>query len=283
MAPLPRVPRQRGVLRAAKPHPSRGGSTGYSTEFRQDELSRYLAGGQISVCQSTIASWLRRFHPLVQTGNKADHAISGEYEGLLVFHRLVFPRGSANEVIAFIVQKSVQTKIFSRQQIYEADKRLGLTRKRTSVTAYQALTPHNLARRRLYWTAPAPVRIAGVPVASLIDMDEYAIHLSCVNRAHGKSVVGVCMRDAGHYQRTDKWTLMLAIDAQGFTHIVPRPAYRPQDAPVEYIFNQLEGKLQTRMNEIHNDNDLVRAVHNSIAELSTGAEFGNTFRHCGYV
>jgi hypothetical protein len=72
---------------------------------------------------------------LVQTGNKATHAISGEYERLLVFHRLVFSRGLTDEVIAFIAKKSVQTKLFSRQQIYEADKLLGLTRKRTSVTA----------------------------------------------------------------------------------------------------------------------------------------------------
>ncbi|KAJ1421712.1 hypothetical protein B484DRAFT_332588 [Ochromonadaceae sp. CCMP2298] len=283
MAPLPRIPRQQGVLRAAKPHPSRGGSKGYSTEFRQAERARYFAGGQISVCNSTIANWVRRFQPLVQTGNKATHAISGEYERLLVFHRLVLPRGSADDVIAFIAQKSVQTKLFLRQQIYEADKRLGLTRKKMSVTAFQALTPHNLARRRLYWTAPAPVGIAGVPVANLIDMDEFAIHFSCVNRAHGKSVVGVRVRDTGHYSRTDKWTLMLAIDAQGLAHVVPRPAYRPQDAPIEFIFNQLEGKLRARMHEIHNDNDLVLAVHNSIAELSTGAGFRNTFRHCGYV
>jgi transposase len=164
--------------------------------------------------------------------------------------------------------------------------------------------------------------------------------LSCVNRAHRKSVVGVRVRDASHYSRTDKWTLMLAIDAQGLAHVrltkdigttklifddfirtllprlppggpprtfiwdnlrahysdtaanmiynaghqvVPRPAYRPQDAPIEYISNQLEGKLRARMHEIHNDNDLVLAVHNRIVELSTGAGFRNTFRHCGYV
>jgi hypothetical protein len=171
------------------------------------------------VSKSTIERWIRRVQPEVKTGNKAMPELSGEYETMLVFHRLVFPRATADEVIAFIAQNAVVKRIFSRQRIYEADARLGLTKKKVSVTAYQALTPHNQARRRLFWTAPPPVGIAGVPVACLIDMDECAIHLSCVNRGYGKSVVGVRVRDARHYQRTDKWTLMLAIDAQGLTHV----------------------------------------------------------------
>jgi hypothetical protein len=339
MAPLPKVPRQLHSLRPVKAHPSRGGSTGYSAEFRQAELNRYYAGDPITVSKGTIENWTRRIDAFVQTGNKANHALSGEYETLLVFHRLVFPRATADEAITFIAKNSVVTKIFDRGQIYDADKRLGLTKKKCSLTAFQALTPHNLARRRLYWTAPPPVGIAGVPLASLVDMDECAIHLNCANRTHGKSVIGVRVRDAGHYQRSDKWTLILAIDAQGFTHVrltkdvgttkltfdefirtllprlpaaggprtliwdnlsshysdvaatmiynaghqvVPRPPYRPQDGPIEYIFNQLEGKLRTKMYQIHNDGDLVVAVHNSIAELSLTGGFRNTFLHCGY-
>ncbi|KAJ1416367.1 hypothetical protein B484DRAFT_401188, partial [Ochromonadaceae sp. CCMP2298] len=129
MAPVPRIPRQLHQPRAVKPHPRRGGSTGYSLEFRQAALASHFAGGPALVSKSTIERWIRRVQPEVKTGNKATPELSGEYETMLVFHRLVFPRATADEVIAFIAQNAVVTRIFSRQRVYEADARLGLTKK----------------------------------------------------------------------------------------------------------------------------------------------------------
>lgn len=60
----------------------------------------------------------------------------------------------------------------------------------------------------------------------------------------------------------------------------PRTAYYPQDGPIEYVFNQLEGLLRQRLYTVHNDNDLIRAVHECITALTRIQE---TFIHCGYV
>ncbi len=58
-----------------------------------------------------------------------------------------------------------------------------------------------------------------------------------------------------------------------------RPAYRPNDAPIEYFFNQVEQGLKSRMYEIKTEADFVAAVHNIIANLQ-GVRA--TFEYCGY-
>ena len=64
---------------------------------------------------------------------------------------------------------------------------------------------------------------------------------------------------------------------------IARPPYRPADAPIEYIFNQLEQQLQKAMYTVHTDADFVREIHTAIANLGRGVGgFDSTFRHCGY-
>mmetsp|Transcript_3698 Transcript_3698/g.8392 ORF Transcript_3698/g.8392 Transcript_3698/m.8392 type:complete len:276 (+) Transcript_3698:488-1315(+) len=274
------------------------------------------------------------------TGNKTQPQLSGPYLQAVRFHRQVWPRATADEVSAFVAANVSPTIVFSRWHIYNADERLGLTSKRVSITASQAFTFEAQTRRRLFWTAPMPLGIFGVPLAELIDMDECALYVETVSRPTGKAYKGVRIRDSGPYKVGEKWTLILAVDAQGLIHAkfmrcpgttkatfddfirtllarlailqphrprrtfmwdnlsshysdtahhmifaagsqaIPRPPHRPQDGPIEFIFNQLEVALQQRMYQVTDETALVGAVHACISNLKG---FRETFLHCGYV
>ncbi|KAJ1423016.1 hypothetical protein B484DRAFT_398828, partial [Ochromonadaceae sp. CCMP2298] len=152
------------------------------------------------------------------TGNKTQPQLSGPYLQAVRFHRQVWPRATADEVSAFVAANVSPTIVFSRWHIYNADERLGLTSKRVSITASQAFTFEAQTRRRLFWTAPMPLGIFGVPLAELIDMDECALYVETVSRPTGKAYKGVRIRDSGPYKVGEKWTLILAVDAQGLIH-----------------------------------------------------------------
>ena len=61
--------------------------------------------------------------------------------------------------------------------------------------------------------------------------------------------------------------------------IVPRPAYYPEDGPIEYVFNALENGITMRLHEIRDEDALIHAIHQSIAEIGNTDPF---FAHCGY-
>jgi hypothetical protein len=67
---------------------------------------------------------------------------------------------------------------------------------------------------------------------------------------------------------------------QSIHRMLPRPAYCPKFAPIEYIFNQIEQELKLRMYAITNELQLIAAVHDIIGHLKGVRE---TFVHCGYV
>jgi len=61
--------------------------------------------------------------------------------------------------------------------------------------------------------------------------------------------------------------------------LLPRPAYCPQFAPIEFFFNQIEQALQKRMYQIKDEFQLIAAVHTIVGNLQGVRE---TFLHCGY-
>ena len=61
--------------------------------------------------------------------------------------------------------------------------------------------------------------------------------------------------------------------------IIPRPAYYPEDGPIEYVFNALENGIVRRLHEICVEDDLIHAIHQTIAEITNTDMF---FIHCGY-
>ena len=60
-----------------------------------------------------------------------------------------------------------------------------------------------------------------------------------------------------------------------------RVPYNPNDAPIEYQFNHIEGEMGLRVHSIHTDQDLVREITAIITNM--GAGFDATFVHCGYA
>ena len=141
-----RVPRPR------RSHPSLGGARGYSVPYRQLDLQ--LPPGERGASRQSHWRWARRLDPHAMFG--------GEHLYLLVLCRQLYPKADADEIRAFIYSQSQDPKIvYSREDITKAGNAMGLTRKRSSTTAYQALTPQNIHRREVFWTNPYPIGIAG--------------------------------------------------------------------------------------------------------------------------
>ena len=78
----------------------------------------------------------------------------------------------------------------------------------------QAFAPHQLMRRRLFWSQPPPIGINDVPLEELIDIDEAGFGLGVCNRPQGKSLIGVRIRNPGLYGHFQKFTLILAVGSR---------------------------------------------------------------------
>ena len=124
-----------------------------------------------------------------------------------------WPKATADQISAYIARNSASGWIYHRMAITRCEQRLGLTRKRGSTTALQALTPFHQARRHNFWNLPHPAGIAGTPRARLIDIDEAGIGLEQgVGLKYGKSFTVNRVRQAGVYGRGVKYTLIAAFD-----------------------------------------------------------------------
>jgi hypothetical protein len=236
------IPRQLQQSNPTAVDPSHGGSVGYDHNFRLFQIQLYNQNLPTKASVKSIKKWIAEgVEGKVPTGNRQTQQLTGEYQALLLRYREVYPRAQADEVRAYIAEHATVPRIFSRGDISLVEKRIGLTRKKASTTAYQALTPRNIARRQLFWTRPPPLGVFGVPVAQLLDMDETAIFITSANRAYGKSFSAFRVRDASPYGHTEKWTLILAIDAQGFIHHMFNPVGGTSTATFDLF---IEGLLQ---------------------------------------
>jgi hypothetical protein len=92
----------------------------------------------------------------------------------------------------------------------------------------------------------------------------------------------------GGAQRTFMWDNLWA-HLNGQVHntvtsaghrVLARPAYRPVDGPIEYVFNSLQGNISRRIGEIQDDVSFVRVITDIITNL-TG--FDAYFVNCGYA
>jgi hypothetical protein len=116
------------------------------------------------------------------TGNKPNVGLTGEYLFLLVLFKLVWPHSTYYECITFIANKAGVVKIFNEKNISRALRGLGYTSKVMSTVIYQAFTQRNLLRWRLFWNEPWPIGIHGMPRRSLIDIDEFGLHLNAAKK-----------------------------------------------------------------------------------------------------
>ncbi len=149
----------------AAPHPSAGGrGDGYSQEMRDLVVAVNAAG----MSNHPIFDQLRALHlfpststerrhvalrnneghirPCRRTGNKRAAVLRDHALLLLSLYRITYPKATAAEINAFLYRAnygSMTFRFYSSSQISEAEKWIGLTRKKGSTTAYQALLPVN--------------------------------------------------------------------------------------------------------------------------------------------
>ena len=153
--------------------------------------------------------------PCRRTGNKFSRKMDGQDVILLALYRCIYPKASMAEVNAFLYRANFGNPSFSfysPSQISRAESLIGLSRKRGSTTAYQAMYAVNLRKRWNYWNMAYPVGIADIPRRNVIDLDECGVFVeTTANRTYGKSYIGMRVREEGPYSKSEKWTLMLAV------------------------------------------------------------------------
>jgi len=148
------------------------------------------------------------------TGNNRASVFRDHNLLLLALYRIAFPKSNAAEINAFLYRAnygSLDFRFYSSSQITEAEQRIGLTTKKGSTTAYQALLPINKQKRWMYWNLPFPHGIADIFREDLIDLDECGVELSSADRKFGKSYVGKRVKQTGPYSKSEKYNLLLAI------------------------------------------------------------------------
>ena len=204
--------RRLGITRTPKPHPSVGGTRGYSVEMRESEIWSYDHGLPVTASARSIQRWIRRLHPYVMTGNGDRRVIVGLEQFNLVLFLLAWPDAWLDEIIAYIANTG-NGRVYSRSQVSRRLKELGLTKKVGSTEARQASLPINRFKREQFWNMNLPFGVNGCDRRRLIDIDEIGIELQRTNRKYGHSFAGVRVVKPGHYSRDTKITVILAVEA----------------------------------------------------------------------
>lgn len=213
---------------SATPHPSGGKGFGYAVDFRAYAMMRNALGGEDNLTQQlqtthlypsvrTIQRYrrrmqslghLRRFH---RTGNNRATVLRGHASYLLMLYRVAFPKAQLSQVNAFLFNALGRQRFFHPSQISKAEQRLGLSRKRGSTTAKQAMLPRNIAIRYTYWNMPYPFGIANIRRRDLIDIDESGIFLETADMKIGKALFGRRVKEIGNYGHGKRINFLFAI------------------------------------------------------------------------
>jgi hypothetical protein len=220
--------------RSNAPHPSAGGrGTGYDQTMRELVLAIHNSGNSNDPFVQNLRqqhlipslrseyrySALNATHGHVRacrrTGNNRATVLRGHDIFFLALYRIVFPKATAAEVNAFLYRANygnLHFRFYSSSQITEAEKRINLTRKKGSTTAYQALLPINIQKRWAFWNLPyGSGGIADIRRQDIIDLDECGVEVMSSDRSWGKAYVGKRVRQPGAYGRDTKINLLLAI------------------------------------------------------------------------
>ncbi len=72
-------------------------------------------------------------------------------------------------------------------------------------SGYIAFTTRNLARRQMFWTEPWPFGIHGVPRCTMVDIDEFGLHLNAANKKYGSSPRGLEIRKPGNETKAESY------------------------------------------------------------------------------
>jgi hypothetical protein len=197
-------------MRTSRPHPSKGGTTGYDKWYRQEQLARFHNGDDIEVSMASIYRWMQRVDPFRATGNHQAESIRGVEQLLMAIFLFAYPTASEDEISTVLYDATGQ--LYDRQAVSRRMKELHLTKKKSSTEAYQAFLPHNIQRVNHFFSLPPPLGIVGVRRARWIDVDECGIELTLVNREFGHAHTSIRIQKPGHYTPDVKLTVLMAIE-----------------------------------------------------------------------
>jgi len=214
------------------PVPSMGGQ-GYSEDTRVIAVELYNDVGRVRYLQYRDTTMPHLPHPrscrrfmkrlaeigmnvrMKHTGNSRKDGIHGFPVILLAAYRMYYPKATRYECIAFLWRSYGSTlthpRVYSLNDVTEAENALGINRKKGSTTAHQAYTHRNLLKRDRFWTLPYPDGIADISRDDMIDIDECGLKLETANRRHGKGALSRRVRERGNYGHGINHTLIFAI------------------------------------------------------------------------
>ena len=198
--------REINVLRTDHHKEPTSGAKGYSIEKRiaclqfVNQFSVAAASREFKVSKGTIYRWIERIDPLQMTGNNERVFLTGLDQFLLTMCIYLHPRSTADEQATFIYANG-GARAYSRQQISKRLNELGVRRKKCSIEAYQAFTPRNRLRARLFFTRGPRLGIQGVRRFKLTDTDEAKFMISKFQSKRGWGYKTQRVRDPGFYSK----------------------------------------------------------------------------------
>ena len=135
---------------------------------------------------------MHHLRPFRRTGNARASVLCGIDNYILAYWRSIWPKSTHAEMNALLFTSQVargepNPRFFSPSQISRAEDKLGLSKKRGSTTAYQALLPRNLTKRWVYWNRPYPAGIADIPKDDWIYYDEAVFFVEAANWTSSKA------------------------------------------------------------------------------------------------
>ena len=109
--------RQVEQTRRVAPHPRGGGSTGYPTWFRLEEIQRHLNHEPTTASAASISRWQRRILPYRQTGNRDRSQLVGiELLDLATFI-IAHPDAGIDEIAVYIYN---QGGVYTAQLLFQS-------------------------------------------------------------------------------------------------------------------------------------------------------------------
>ena len=139
-------------------------------------------GNALSPSERSTTRWLNeRVNPHRMVGNKDKTQLVGSDQLLLVTCVSICPDAHLDEIATFIFDEG--GGLCSRESISKRLKEMQCTRVVASTEACQACSPENVLKAELFFAAPPPLGVLGVPRRRLIDADEFGTELN--RRGHG--------------------------------------------------------------------------------------------------
>jgi len=163
---------------------------------------------------SDLESQLGHFNGCKRNGYRYPSRLCGSDLILLALYRSVYPKCTLAKLNAFLYRSNFGNPdfaLYSDSQLSNVEKKVGLSMKRGSTTAYQALLPVNIRKRWAYWNFSYPMGITDCSRLRMIDLDECGIFVEMANRTRGREYVGIRVKEPGPYSKTEKGSLLLAI------------------------------------------------------------------------